>query len=62
MKHNLTCTFIKFFISHIVMAIIMYALHENTCVYEVQKESFYWDLENMLNFNSLFLQMACIHI
>jgi hypothetical protein len=25
------------------MAIVMYALHENTCVYEIQMESFFRD-------------------
>jgi hypothetical protein len=34
-KFNLTCTFIKKFINHFVMGIIMHALHENTCVYQV---------------------------
>jgi hypothetical protein len=34
----------KVFIGHFVMAIIMYALHENTCVYEIQMESFFRDL------------------
>jgi hypothetical protein len=43
-KYNLTCTFIKFFIGHLVMAIVMYALHENACVYEIQMESFFRDL------------------
>jgi hypothetical protein len=43
-KYNLTCTFIKKFISHFVMAIVMYELHENTCVYEVQVESSFRDL------------------
>jgi hypothetical protein len=28
----------KKFIGDFVMAIVMYALHENTCVYEVQME------------------------
>jgi fucose permease len=44
-KYNLTCTFIKKFIGHFVMEIIMwYALHENTCVYEIQVESFFIDV------------------
>ncbi len=60
-KHNLTCTFVKFFIGHFVMGIVMYALHENTCVYEVQVESFEGFFKN-LYFSLLFLQMACIHV
>jgi hypothetical protein len=27
------------------MAVVIYALHENTCVYEVQMESFFRDLK-----------------
>jgi hypothetical protein len=30
------------------MAIVMYALHENTCVYEVQTESFFRDFFNVI--------------
>ncbi len=37
-----------------VMAIVMYALHENTCVYEVQDESFFGDLEKMLYYFIIF--------
>jgi hypothetical protein len=36
------------------MAIVMYALHENTCVYEVQDESFFGDLEKMLYYFIIF--------
>jgi hypothetical protein len=43
-KYNLTCMFIKFFVSHFVTTIVMHALHENTCVYEVQVESIFRDL------------------
>jgi hypothetical protein len=43
------------------MAIVMYALHENTCVYEVQVESFL-RIYKILYFSSLFLQMAGIHV
>jgi hypothetical protein len=39
--------YIKFFIGHFVMAIVMYALHENTCVYEIQVESLLKDLLNI---------------
>jgi hypothetical protein len=30
------------------MAIVMYALHENTCVYEIQVESFFKDLYKII--------------
>jgi hypothetical protein len=38
------------------MAIIMYALHENTCVYEVQLESFFKDLNKTYLFVCLYLK------
>jgi hypothetical protein len=51
----------KVFHRSFVMAIVMYALNESTCVYEVQVESFL-GIYKMLYSSLLFLQMTCIHV